>query len=165
MIPGISLAAWTLIHVVISLVALGAGGVVLAAMLRAQPSPAWTAFFLATTILTSVTGFLFPFEKVLPSHVVGVISMVLLSLACYGVYVRRLRGAWRALYVGCAMASFYLNAFVGVAQLFRRVPMLSTIAPTQTEPPFWIAQLALTGLFLVLGVAATRRFRPLELGD
>jgi uncharacterized membrane protein len=150
---------YTLIHVVISLAGIASGLVVLAGMLAGKRLDGWTAVFLTTTVLTSATGFGFPFTHLLPSHIVGLISLVLLFVAIVARYVRRLRGAWRVIYVVTAVAALYFNVFVLVVQLFRRVPALTRLAPTQSEPPFAVAQLALLVVFLTLGVLAARRFR------
>jgi hypothetical protein len=160
MILGMSLATFTATHVVVSLIGIVAGVVVLAGMLSARRLPSWTALFLSTTVLTSVTGFFFPSERVLPSHVVGVISLVVLAVAILALYLYRLTGAWRWLYVVSAVLALYLNVFVGVAQAFQKLPVLSRLAPTQSEMPFLVAQLLVLALFLVLGIRALARFRP-----
>ena len=159
---GLSLSAFTTLHVVISLIGIASGLVVLRGMLASQRLPGWTALFLATTILTSVTGFMFPFNGVTPGIVVGAISLVLLALALLALYALRLAGAWRWIYVATALASLYLNAFVGVVQAFQKLPFLQPLAPTQSEPPFAVAQLAVLALFLVLGILAVRRFHPAD---
>ena len=155
---GLSLSAFTTLHVVISLIGIASGFVVLYGMLGSQRLPGWTALFLATTILTSVTGFMFPINGVTPGLVVGAISLVLLGLALLGLYVFRLAGPWRWVYVFTALAALYFNVFVGVVQAFRRVPVLRTLAPQQTEPPFLIAQLVVLAVFVALTIVATRRF-------
>lgn len=160
MILGMSLAAFTGTHVVISLVGIVGGVVVLAGMLSARRLPGWTVLFLSTTVLTSVTGFFFPSERVLPSHIVGVISLVVLSVALLALYGYRLAGAWRWLYVVSAVLALYLNVFVGVAQAFQKLPVLSRLAPTQSEPPFLVGQLLVLVIFAVLGARAAVRFRP-----
>jgi hypothetical protein len=119
----------------------------------------WTALFLVTTVLTSVTGFLFPFHRFLPAHGVGIISLIVLAVAIFARYTRQLAGAWRRSYVICAMIALYLNVFVLVVQLFEKVPALKAMAPTQSEPPFKIAQLALLALFIVLTVLSAVKFR------
>ena len=159
MVWGMSLATFTAIHVVISLVGIATGLVVLAGLIGGRERSGWTAVFLATTVATSVTGFGFPVEHLLPSHVVGVISLVILAVATFARYGRGLRGAWRAIFVVCAAAALYLNVFVGVIQAFLKVSALHAVAPQQTEPPFVITQLAVLGLFIVLTVLAAKRFR------
>ena len=142
MILGMSLATFTLVHVVLSLIGIATGLVVLAGMLRSQRLPGWTAVFLVTTILTSVTGFLFPFEKLLPSHLFGILSLVVLAVTLYALYVRRLAGAARWLYVSTALFALYLNVFVLVVQIFVKIPFFKALAPTQGEPPFAVAAFA-----------------------
>jgi hypothetical protein len=160
MILGLSFENFTLLHVVISLIGILSGILVLFAMLAGRDIPALTALFLATTVLTNVTGFLFPFTTLLPSHIVGVISLVLLAAALAGLYVFRLDGAWRWIYVVGAVASLYLNVFVGVVQSFQKLSFLQPLAPTQSEPPFIIAQTAVLLIFIILGFLAVRRFHP-----
>jgi hypothetical protein len=160
MIFGLSFENFTLLHVIISLVGIGSGIIVLFAMLGGRDSPALTALFLAATVLTSVTGFLFPFTTLLPSHIVGILSLVLLAAALAGLYVFRLGGVWRWVYVVCAVAALYLNIFVGVVQAFQKLSVLQPLAPTQSEPPFIVAQSAVLLIFAVLGFVAVRRFHP-----
>jgi len=153
------LAAFTLVHVVLSLAGIATGFVVVSGLLTAKRMKGWTAWFLATTAATSVTGFLFPFHKFMPSHVLGIISLIALALATFALYQRRLDGVWRATYVVTAVMSLYLNVFVLVAQLFAKVPALRALAPTQSEGPFKIAQLFVLILFIVLGILAVRGSR------
>ena len=160
MILGMSLANFTLLHVVISLIGIVAGAVVVFGMFGSQRMPGWTALFLVTTILTSATGFLFPFTKLLPSHIVGIISLVLLAVAVLALYVFGAAGSWRWIYVATAVLAFYLNAFVAVAQSFLKIAPLKQLAPTGTELPFVIAQGLLLVIFIALFVGAVRRFRP-----
>ncbi|MDB5617168.1 hypothetical protein [Tardiphaga sp.] len=162
MIFGMSLATFTLLHVVISLVGIVAGLIAMAGMLVSKPLPGWTALFLATTILTSVTGFFFPVEKLLPSHVIGILSLVLLAIACVALYGRKLAGSWRWIYVVTAMASLYFNVFVLVIQSFLKVPALHALAPSvpPSEPPFAIVQGIVLVFFIVVGVLALRKFHP-----
>jgi hypothetical protein len=154
------LTAFTLFHVVLSLIGIAAGFVVLYGMLRSKPMSGWTALFLTTTVATSVTGFGFPVDHFMPSHAIGILSLILLGLAIYARYSRRLTGVWRPTYVITAVAAQYLNVFVLIVQSFLKVPALHDLAPTQSEPPFAIAQLAALVAFLVLGTLAVRRFRP-----
>jgi hypothetical protein len=162
MILGMSLATFTVVHVVLSLIGIAAGLVVAFGMLGARRLGNWTAVFLATTVLTSVTGFLFPFDGVKPSHVFGVVSLIVLTLALLGLYLYRLAGPWRAVYVVGALVALYLNSFVAVVQAFLKLPFLIPLAPTQSEPPFLIAQLAVLVAFIWLGYCAVRSFRPGE---
>jgi uncharacterized membrane protein SirB2 len=160
MILGLSFQTYTLIHTVISLIGIASGLIVLYGMIAGKPLDVWTPIFLASTVLTSVTGFGFPFTKLLPSHVVGIISLAVLAVAIIGLYVFRLSGAWRWIYIACAVFALYLNCFVGVVQAFMKIPALKALAPTQAEPPFLVAQLLLLVVFIVLGFLAVRRFTP-----
>jgi hypothetical protein len=160
MILGMSLATFTLLHVVISLIGIVTGLVVLAGMLRSQRLPGWTAVFLTTTVLTSVTGFFFPFERLLPSHIVGIISLLVLAVCLFALYLRRLSGASRWVYVATAVFALYLNVFVLVVQAFLKIAFLKALAPTQGEPPFAIAQGIVLLVFVALGIVALRRFHP-----
>jgi len=153
------LTAFTLFHVALSLVGILSGFVVLAGFLSAKRSNGWTAVFLVTTVLTSVTGFLFPFHKFLPSHAVGIVSLIVLAVAIPALYVFRLAGPWRLTYVIGSVIALYLNVFVLVAQLFMKVPALKALAPTQSEPPFLGTQVVVMLVFIVLGVLAAKRFR------
>ena len=160
MVLGMSLATFTLLHVVVSLIGIATGLVVLFGMVTSRALGGWTLLFLATTILTSVTGFLFPFERVLPSHVFGVVSLGLLVIAVVALYGYRLSGAARGLYVVSAVIALYLNAFVGVVQAFLKLPFFNALAPTQTELPFIAAQGVTLIAFAALGFIAVRRFHP-----
>src|SRR5712691_2840381 len=148
---GISLATYTFVHVLISLVGIGSGLVVLFGLVAAKRLEGWTAVFLATTVATTVTGFGFPFDHLLPSHKVGIISLLVLALAIVARYPLQLAGAWGRVYVLCAVVALYLNAFVGVVQAFLKVPTLKAMAPTQSEPPFAVAQAVVLVLLVVLG--------------
>jgi len=132
---------------------------VLYGLIAGKPHGGWTATFLVTTILTSVTGFPLPATQLLPSHIVGVISIVLLAVAVAALYVYRLAGAWRWIYVASAVTALYLNVFVGVVQSFLKVPALRAMAPTQSEPPFLFTQLVVLVLFIALAIVAAIRFR------
>ena len=160
MILGMSISTFTLVHVVISLVGIFAGLVVVFGMLGSNKLEGWTAIFLATTVLTSVTGFFFPFDKILPSHIVGIISLVVLAIAILALHALHLAGPWRWIYVVSAVFALYLNVFVGVVQAFQKLPLLASLAPTQSEPPFLIAQAVVLVIFVVLGIVAVRSFRP-----
>lgn len=151
------------VHVVLSLIAILSGLVVVFGLLGSKRLDSWTAVFLFTTVLTSGTGFLFPFHKFLPSHGVGIISLAVLAVAIPARYVFHLAGGWRRTYVITATAALYLNVFVLVAQLFMKVPSLKASAPTQSEPPFLVTQLAVMAIFILLGVFATIRFRDEQL--
>ena len=160
MILGMSLPTFTLLHVVISLVAIVAGMVVVLGMLGSNRLAGWTAFFLATTVLTSATGFLFLFTRLLPSHIVGIISLVVLAIAIIALYFCRLTGAWRWIYIASAVLALYLNVFVLVVQAFQKISFLKPLAPTQSEPPFIAAQGVTLLIFIALGVLALRSFHP-----
>ena len=152
------LLIFTFTHVVISLVGIFSGLVVAYAFINAKQLDRWTSVFLWTTVLTSVTGFMFPFHGFKPSYVVGVISLIVLALALFALYRRHLEGGWRRTYVISAMIALYLNVFVLVVQLFRRAPALNALAPTQTEPAFKITQLVVLLAFAALTVLATTKF-------
>jgi uncharacterized membrane protein SirB2 len=160
MIFGMSISAFTSFHVILSLVGIFAGLVVVFGMFGSKKLDGWTALFLATTVLTSVTGFFFPRDQILPSHIVGIISLVVLAIALFALYARHLTGPWRWIYVVSAVVALYLNVFVGVVQAFQKLPVLTSLAPTQSEPPFLIAQLVVLAIFIVLGIVAVRSFHP-----
>ena len=160
MILGMTTSTFTLLHVLISLTGIGSGFIVVYGLLTGKRLDGWTAIFLATTVLTSLTGFLFPVEHLLPSHVVGIISLVVLAVAILARYALHLAGAWRWIYVVCAVLALYLNSFVAVVQSFLKVPALKALAPTQKEPPFLIAQLIVMAIFIVLGAFGVKKFTP-----
>ncbi len=155
--------AFALFHVALSLVGIAAGFVVVFGLLAAKRLPGWTAVFLWTTVLTSVTGFMFPVHHLLPSHIVGIISLIALALAIYALYTRKLAGGWRGVYVIDAVIAQYLNFFVLLVQLFQKVPALKALAPTQSEAPFKVTQLVTLVVFVVLAIFAMRRFRNEQL--
>jgi len=161
MILGMSLSAFTVVHVIISLIAIVSGIIVMFGLLGSNRMPGLTAIFLLFTILTSATGFLFPFTKLLPSHMVGILSLVLLAIACIALYGMKLSGPWRWIYVVTAMTSLYLNVFVLVIQGFLKVDALKALAPTQTEPPFAVIQGIVLAFFVIVIIGAARRFRPM----
>ena len=150
---------FTLIHVVISVVGIIAGLIVAGGFVAGRHLTGWTALFLWTTILTSVTGFGFPFTTVGPPHIVGAISLVVLAVCLVARLVKKLQGRWLAIYVVGAVVALYLNVFVLVVQLFTKTPPLAQLAPTQSEPPFAVTQLLVLILFVWLGWAAPRGFR------
>jgi hypothetical protein len=158
MILGMTTSTFTTVHVLISLVAIGSGFIVVFGMLKAKRLDGWTALFLATTVLTSVTGFFFPNEHITPGIVIGILSLILLALAILARYPLHLSGAWSRTYAITATISLYLNVFVLVAQCFAKVPSLHALAPTQKEAPFMIAQLIVLALFVALTIAAARGF-------
>jgi hypothetical protein len=162
MVLGMSLSAFTTLHVVISLIAILAGLIVMFGMLGSNPMPGLTAIFLLFTILTSATGFLFPFNGVTPGDVVGALSLVLLLIACIALYVMKLSGGWRWIYVVTALISLYLNVFVLVIQSFLKIPALTALAPGNppTGPVFAVVQGIVLVFFVVMIIGAVRRFRP-----
>jgi hypothetical protein len=147
-------------HVAISLIAILSGVIVLYGLLTANRMAGMTLLFLVTTFLTSATGFLFQRDHILPSHIVGVIALVVFAVGALALYTYRLRGFWRVVYVIAAVASLYFNVFVLVAQGFQKVPALHELAPTGAEPPFAIAQGIVLVVYIALGVMAVKRFRP-----
>jgi hypothetical protein len=166
MILGLSLSTFTLVHVVISLIGIAAGFVMMFGMLGSNRMPGWTALFLATTILTSATGFLIPpllTDKLLPSHIIGILSLVLLAIACFALYGQKLSGAWRWVYVLTALISLYLNVFVLVIQSFLKIGPLHALAPGEppSGPVFAIVQGIVLVFFVIMIIGAIRRFRPL----
>ena len=157
MFLGLSTLTW--VHMLLSLVGIASGVVVVRGLFSSQRLDGWTALFFVTTVLTSVTGFLFPYHKFLPSHGVGIVSLVVLAIAIFARYVRQLAGGWRRGYAVTAVIALYLNVFVLIAQLFMKVPALKAMAPTGSEPPFLVAQVVCMALFVVLGIGAAIKFR------
>ncbi|HEX7760028.1 MAG TPA: hypothetical protein VF459_11020 [Caulobacteraceae bacterium] len=155
-----SVEAFTILHVIISLVGIATGVVALAAMIGNRQLGEWTAAFLATTVATSATGFLFHSKAIGPPHIVGAISLVVLLVALVALYSRHLNGVWRPAYVITAVFALYLNMFVGVVQAFQKLPPLNALAPKGTEPPFVAAQAVLLLAMIGLGYLAVRRFHP-----
>ena len=154
-----ALQAFTLFHVAISLIGIASGFVVVFGLIGSQRLDRWSAVFLTTTVLASLTGFMFPFHGFLLSYGVGIVSLIVLAPTIFARYKRRLAGGWRRTYVIGAVIALYLNFFVLIVQLFVKVPALKAMAPTQTELPFKIAQAVALTAFLVLGILATTRFR------
>jgi hypothetical protein len=151
-----------MVHVIISLIAIVSGIIVMFAMLGSRGTPGMTAIFLLFTILTSATGFLFPFTQLLPSHMIGILSLVLLAIACIALYGMALAGAWRWIYAVTALVSLYLNVFVLVIQGFLKIPALTALAPGNPPagPVFAVVQGLVLLFFIVMIVGAVRRFRP-----
>src|SRR6266700_392132 len=143
---------YTIIHDIISLVGIFTGLVVLLGMLSGKNLDGWTKWFLITTVLTSVTGFFFPFHGFTPAIGVGIISLLVLAIAIYARYPRQLAGHWRWIFVVSAVITLFFNVFVGIVQAFEKIPALKAIAPTQTEPPFKLTQLIVLALFILLGI-------------
>jgi hypothetical protein len=162
MVLGMSLATFTLVHVIISLIGIVAGLVVMFGMLASDRKPGLTAIFLLFTILTSATGFLFPFTQLLPSHMIGILSLVLLAIACIALYVMKLSGSWRWIYVVTALLSLYFNVFVLVIQSFLKIPALTAVAPGNppSGPVFAVVQGIVLVFFVLMIIGAWRRFKP-----
>jgi hypothetical protein len=152
------LAVFTLVHVVISLVAIAAGFVVMGGMLSGKHLPFCTAVFLVTTIATNATGFGFPFVRFLPAHGIAIVSLVLLAVAVYALYVRKLAGKWKTIYVATALASLYFNVLVLVVQTFLKFPVIQSLAPNQNEPPFVVTQGVIAVVFVAVAIAANRKY-------
>ena len=160
MILGMSVGAFTILHVIISLVAIGSGLIVVGGMFASHRLPVTTALFLLTTALTSVTGFLFPIHGLTPALSVGILACVVLAIALFALYKEHLLGAWRWIYVITAVASLYLNVFVLVVQSFVKVSALNALAPTQSESPFAITQAVVLAIFILIALIAVVKFRP-----
>jgi hypothetical protein len=155
-----SAGAFTILHVTITLVAIGSGLIVVGGMFASNKLPLATALFLFTTALTSVTGFLFPIHGFTPALGVGIVACVILAVALFALYKEHLVGPWRWIYVVTAVVSLYLNVFVLVVQSFVKVSALNTLAPTQSEPPFAITQAAVLAIFVLITLIAVIKFRP-----
>jgi hypothetical protein len=152
------LSAFTLFHVVLSLVGIASGLVVLYGLLESKRFNGWTAIFLTTTVATSATGFLFPFHGITPGIIVGILSLIVLAFAIVARYRYGLAGGWRATYVATSVTALYFNVFVLVVQSFEKVPALKALAPTQTEAPFAVTQLVVLAIFIALGARAVIKF-------
>jgi hypothetical protein len=157
MLAGMS--TFTLVHVALSLIGILSGLVVVLGLLAAARLDGWTAIFLVTTVLTSVTGFFFQFHGITPGIMIGILSMVMLAIAIFARYSKHLAGHWRGTYVITAMIALWFNVFILVVQLFEKVPALRALDPTQSGPPFKITQGVVLLVFVVLTIAATKRFR------
>jgi hypothetical protein len=153
--------AFTLFHVILSLAGIGFGFIAIYGLLTANLWGSINMLFLTTTALTSLTGYFFHRDHILPSHIVGAISLLVLAVTALALYSFRLRGKWRVVFVVGATISLYFNVFVLVAQGFQKIPSLHALAPKGSEPPFAIAQAVVLLAFIAIGVAAARRFRPL----
>jgi hypothetical protein len=158
MLLGMSLRAFTILHVVISLIGIISGLVTVGNWIRGRNNSLWTSLFLLTTLLTSATGFLFPFVKVTPAIILGVISVVALAVAFVASAAGHLHGGWRGAYVASCVAALYFNCFVLVVQSFQKIPPLHALAPTGKELPFAITQLAVLVAFVALWWKANKGF-------
>ena len=154
------LKIYTIFHTLLSLVAIFTGSVVLFQMLGSKRSACWTQWFLVTAVATTVTGFFFPFIGVTPAIILGIISLPVLAAALIGNYPKALAGHWRWIYAVTAGLALYFNVFVLIVQSFQKIPALHALAPTQTEPPFQIAQLIALVIFAALIIAAAIKFHP-----
>jgi hypothetical protein len=150
---------YTLFHTLLSVVGIFAGLVLAGGLISGKRLDGWSALFLVTTILTNVTGFGFPFATITPAHIIGALSLVILPFVVYARYGQQLAGKWNTVYVVGPVVTLWLNAFVLVVQLFRRLPGLLATAPTQKEPPFGVTQLLVLILFIALGRAALKGSR------
>src|SRR5947207_926989 len=153
------LQIYTIIHTLISLIAIFTGIVVVFGMLAGAQLNGWTKWFLITAVATTVTGFFFPFHGFTPAIGLGIISLPFLALTIYARYSKRLGGAWRWIYAIGAVICLYFNLFVLVVQLFEKVPALHAMAPTQTEAPFKLTQLTVLLLSVLLSIVAAIRIR------
>ena len=158
------LRAYTIIHTLISLIGIFTGLIVLFGLLAGKRLDGWTKWFLITTVLTSVTGFFFPFHGFTPAIALGIMSLIVLAVAIFARYPRQLAGHWRWIYVVTAVIALYFNVFVLVVQTFEKIPALHAMAPTQTEQPFKLTQLVVLAIFVLLGIIAAIRFRPTPAG-
>jgi hypothetical protein len=166
MVLGMSLPTFTLLHVIISLIAIAAGLIVMFGLLGSKSMPGLTGVFLLFTILTNVTGLLFPFKELLPSYIIAGISLVLLAIACVALYGMNLKGVWRPVYVVTAMISLYFNVFVLVIQSFLKIPALAALAPAvppapPSGPVFAVVQGIVLVFFVVMTIGAWRRYKPM----
>jgi hypothetical protein len=155
----LNLPPFTLVHVLLSLVGIATGFVVVFGLINSKRLDGWTGVFLATTAATSLTGFFLPAAHFMPSHGVGIISLIVLAIAIPALYLRHLAGGWRRTYVITCVIALYLNFFVLIVQSFQKIEALRTLAPTQSEPPFVVAQVAALALFVLLGTLAAIKFR------
>ena len=159
MILGMSTSTFTLIHVLTSLAGIGSGFMVIFGFLNGKRLDGWTTIFFTTSLLSSLTGFLFPFERLLPSHILGLLSLTILTIALFARIVFELAGGWRLIYVVTAAMALYFNCFAAVVQSFAKIPVLKSKAPTQTETPFLVAQGLVLAIFVVLTYLGAKRFR------
>ena len=151
---------YTIVHTLISLIAIFTGIIVLFGMIGSKHLDGWTKWFLITAVLTTVTGFFFPFHGFTPAIRLGIISLPFLALTIFARCSKQLAGAWRWIYVIGAVMCLYFNLFVLVVQSFLKIPTLHAMAPTQTESPFKVTQLTVLIVSVVLGIVAVIRFHP-----
>ena len=155
---GMSLQTFTFVHVAISLIGIASGIVAIYGLFSGRVLHGWTGTFLTTTVLTDITGYGFPTDHLMPSQILGAISLVILAVTLVALYSRHLTGAWSRIYAVGATLGLYLNCFVLVVQSFQKVPALKGLAPTQSEPPFAVAQLIVLAIFLTVAVRLGIRF-------
>jgi hypothetical protein len=160
MILGLATASFTLLHVVLSLIGIAAGLAVVVGLCGGKSLHSLTEIFLASTLATCITGFLFHSVRIGPLHIVGAIGLAVLAMAALALYVYRLKGRWREIYVISAVLALYLNVFVGIVQAFEKLAFLHALAPTQSEPPFIAAQAGALILFAVIAVLGVKKFHP-----
>jgi hypothetical protein len=159
MILGMRTPVFTLVHVLLSLAGIGSGFVVIFGLFHRKRLDGWTMIFFTTSMLTILSGFAFPFDRLLRTHVLGLLSLLALTIALFARNVFLLEGSWRIVYVVCLAMGLYCNCFAAIVQLFAKIPALKATAPTQTEPPFLLAQLVVLVIFVVLTYKAVVRFR------
>jgi uncharacterized membrane protein len=157
---GMSTPTFTLIHVIISISGIFTGLVVVYEMTHGRDKTGWTAIFLLSTVLTSITGFFFHSKQIGPPHILGVASLVVLAVVIPALYVYHLSGSWRWMYIVGSVLALYFNAFVAVVQAFQKLPFLSGLAPTQSEPPFLVVQFAVLIAFVITAIVSLRMFHP-----
>jgi hypothetical protein len=160
MILGLSLAQFTYLHVFLSMIGIGAGLFVVFGFFTSRRLSILTSLFLVTTVMTSLTGFFYPFTGITPGIILGILSLIVLLFAIVGLYVKKLEGPWRAIYVVSAGIAYYFNVFVLVAQGFAKVPQLKSVAPTMASPAFGGAQLAVLVIFILIIVRGVKKFHP-----
>jgi hypothetical protein len=154
------LQIYTIVHTLISLIAIFTGLIVVFGMIGCKRLDGWTKWFLITAVATTITGFFFPFHGFTPAIGLGIISMPFLALTIFARYPKHLAGSWRWIYVIGAVICLYFNLFVLVVQAFEKVPALHALAPTQSERPFKLTQLVVLLVSVLLGIVAAIRFHP-----
>lgn len=155
---GLSFHAFTFVHVMLSLVGIVAGLFVVGGFTAGKRLDGWIGTFLVTTLLTNITGFLFPFTRLLPSHILGAISLVVIPVSMFALYGKHLEGSWKKIFVITAVTALYFNVFVLIAQMFTKIPSIIVLSPTQQSPLFGATQLALLVMFILIGRSARRGF-------
>ena len=164
MILGLSLTQFTFLHVFLSLVGIAVGVFVIYGLLTSKRLSILTTLFFLTTVLASLTGFLFPSKGFTPALSIGFVSLVVLGLAIVALYVKKLAGSWRSIYVVTVCIAYYLNFFVLVAQAFSKIDLFHTIAPSESSPNYLISQFAVFVVFLLLTIRSVKKFHPGPVG-